>query len=115
MITNRNSAVIKSQGKKSHKNIYQQQLEDNGTKKDEGEDKDDNNTPQTMWTEIPHCTQFEYRLGHNAVPNCAMPYLVALIMTGPEFLEDSENNLINPWPERNSMALDKMMIKIWNK
>ena len=44
-----------------------------------------------------------------------MPYLVALMMTGPEFSEDPENDQINPWPERNPMALDKTMVEVWNK
>ncbi len=42
-----------------------------------------------------------------------MPYLIMLIMTGPDVLEDPENKSINSWPERNSMALDRMMINVW--
>ncbi len=37
------------------------------------------------------------------------------MMTGPEVSEDRENEPINPWPERNSMALDRMMINVWTK
>ena len=48
MITNKNFAVIKCKNKKSHKNIYQQQVEDNSAKKDKSVDKDDNDTPQTI-------------------------------------------------------------------
>ena len=44
-----------------------------------------------------------------------MPYLMALIMTGLEFSEDPENEQINPWPKRNLMALDKMIMNVWNK
>lgn len=40
---------------------------------------------------------------------------MALMMTGPEFSEDPKNEQINPWPERNPMALDKMMMNVWNK
>ncbi len=36
-------------------------------------------------------------------------------MTGPEVLEDPENKPINPWPKRNSMALDRMMMNMWTK
>ncbi len=37
------------------------------------------------------------------------------MMTGPEALEDPENEPINPWPERNPMALDRMMMNVWTK
>ena len=44
--------------------------------------------------------------------NCAMLYIVALIMTGPEFLEDLKNNQINLLPERNPMALDRLIVEV---
>ena len=68
-----------------------------------------------MWTGVPRCTKFKSSLGHKAVLNCAIPYLVTLIMTGPEFSKDLENNQINLWPERNPMAFDKRMVEVWNK
>ncbi len=37
------------------------------------------------------------------------------MMTGPEVSEDPENKLINPWPERNPTALDRMMMNMWTK
>lgn len=60
-------------------------------------------------------TNFESSLEYKTVYNFAMPYLVALMMTGPKFLEDLENNQINLWPERNPMALDRIIIEILNK
>ena len=44
-----------------------------------------------------------------------MPYLMALIMTSPKFSENPKNEQINPWLEFNPMALNKMMINVWNK
>ncbi len=44
-----------------------------------------------------------------------MPYFTALMMTGPEVSEDPENKSINTWPERNPMALDRMMMNVWTK
>lgn len=37
------------------------------------------------------------------------------MMTGLEFSEDLKNNQINSWPEHNPMALDKTMLRVWNK
>ena len=37
------------------------------------------------------------------------------MMTGPEFFEDPENEQINSRPERNPIALEKMMMNVWNK
>ncbi len=70
---------------------------------------------RTIWTGVPRCTKYKSHQGHKAVSNCAIPYLMSLMMTGPEFSEDPENEQINSWPERNSMALDKMMMNMWNK
>ena len=58
------------------------------------------------------CTKYESSPSHKAVYNCVMPYLKALIMTGPEVSKDPENKQINPWPEHNSIALDRMMMNI---
>lgn len=68
-----------------------------------------------MWTGIPYCSKFESSPGYKTVLNSAMSYLVRLMMTGPEFLEDLKNNQINLQPEHNPMALDKTMMDIWNK
>ncbi len=34
------------------------------------------------------------------------------MMTDPEVLEYPENTLINLWPERNPMILDRMMMNV---
>lgn len=68
-----------------------------------------------LWTGISRRTKYESSLGHKAIYNCVMPYLTALMMTGPDASEDSENKLINPWPERNIMPLDRMMMNVWTK
>ena len=112
MITNRNPAVIKSKGKNFHKDICQQRVEDDCAEEDEGEDKENDDTLQTMCTRLPRCIKFESSPGHKAVLNYAMPYLVALMMTGPEFLKDTETYQINPWPNRNFIALDKTIIEV---
>ncbi len=36
-------------------------------------------------------------------------------MTGRGVSEDLENKPINPWPECNPMALDRMMMNVWTK
>lgn len=64
---------------------------------------------------IPHCIKFEFSPGHKAVFNYAIPYLIALMITGFEFLEDFKNNQINPYLERNPIALDRIMVEFWNK
>ncbi len=68
-----------------------------------------------MWIGVPRHTKYESSPGHKAVYNCVMPYLTVLMMTGLEVLEDLENEPINPWPERNPMALDRMMMNVWTK
>ena len=68
-----------------------------------------------MWTGVARRTKYESNPGHKAVYNSVMPYLMALMMTGPEFFEDPKNEEINPWLKRNPIALDKMMINVWNK
>lgn len=105
MITSRNSAVTKSRPQKSQRDAHQQQ----------GEDEDDDDTHRTIWSGVPRRTKFESNSGHKAVYDCAMPYLMALMMAGPKFSEDPENEQISPWPERNSMALDRTMVEVWNK
>ncbi len=37
------------------------------------------------------------------------------MMTGPKVSEYPENKPINPWPKRNFMALDRMMMNVWMK
>lgn len=68
-----------------------------------------------MWIGVPCRTKYEFKVGHKAIYNCTMPYLIALMMTGPKFFEDLENEQINPWPERNPMVLNKMMMNMENK
>ena len=38
-----------------------------------------------------------------------------LMMTGSNFFEDPESEQINFWLKLNPMALDKMMMNVWNK
>ncbi len=113
MISNRNSAAIKGQAKMSQREKEQIHFEDDGEQEDEGEDVDD--MFWTIWTGVPRRTKYESNPEHKAVYNCAMLYLMALMMTGTKFSEDPENEQINPWPERNPMALDKMRMNVWNK
>ena len=40
---------------------------------------------------------------------------MVFMMTGPQFFEDPENEQINPWPKCNLIALDKMIMNMWNK
>ncbi len=68
-----------------------------------------------MWTGVPRRTKYKSSPSHKAVYNCVMPYLTALMMIGLEVLEDPENEPINLWPERNPMALDRMMMNVWTK
>ncbi len=68
-----------------------------------------------MWMGVPRRTKYEFSPGHKAVYNYVMPYLTALMMTSPEVLEDPENEPINFQPERNPMALDRMMMNMWTK
>ena len=65
-----------------------------------------------MWTVVPRCTKYKSNSGHKIVYNSVMAYLMALMITGPEISEDPENEQINLWPERNPIALDKMMINV---
>ncbi len=96
-----------------------QQLEDNDHLQDlvdeNDRDEGDNGIIQTMWTGVPRRTKYKSSPGHKAVYNCVMPYLTALMMTGPEVSEDSENEPINLWPERNPITLDRMMMNVWTK
>ena len=114
MTTSRNSAATKkytSRHKKPRQNAHQR-VED-GSREDEEEDTND--TLQTIWTSVPRRIKFKSSSGHKAVLNCAILYLMALIMTGPEFSEDPKNDQINSWPERNPMALDRTMVEVSNK
>ena len=61
---------------------------------------------------VPRFTKYKSNPEYKAVYNSAMPYFMALMMTGPEFSEDPENEQINPLPERNPMPLDKMMMNM---
>ena len=65
-----------------------------------------------MWTGVPRCTKYESKLGHKVVYNSVMPYLMRLIITGLEFSKNPKNKQINPWPEYNPMALDKIMMNM---
>lgn len=49
---------------------------------------------------------------NKAIYNCTMPYFIALMMISSEVLDNLKNNLTDLWPERNSMALNKIMLNI---
>ncbi len=93
-----------------------QQQEDNDRLQDlrdeNNRDKGDNSIIQIMWTGVPCRTKYESSPSHKVVYNYVMPYFIALMMTGSEVLEDSENKSINPWPNRNSMTLDRMRMNV---
>ncbi len=114
MITSRNSAASKGRAKMFGRG--KQQQEDNDRLQDLGDeddrDKGDNGIIQTMQIGVPRRTKYESSPGHKAIHNCVMSYLTALIMTGPEVSEDPENKPINPWPERNPMTLNRMMMNL---
>lgn len=67
---------------------------------------------QTIGIDVQCHIKYESNLGHKAIYNCAIPYLIALIMTSSEFSEDPKNEQINFWPERNLMTLNKMIINM---
>ena len=113
MISNRNLAAIKGQAKMSQREKQQIQVEDDCEQEDGWEGV--HNIFQIMQTGVPRRTKYKSNLGHKAVYNSAIPYLMALMMTGSEFFEDPENEQINPWPKCNPMAQDKMMMNVQNK
>lgn len=78
--------------KSSKKNVYQKVKIDSG----EDKEKDADDTLRTICTDILCYTKIEFSLGYKAVFNCAILYLVALMITSPEFSKDPENNQINP-------------------
>ncbi len=117
MITSRNSTTSKGRAKMLGRGKQQQEendyLQDLGDEDDR--DKGNNGIIWMMWTGVPCHTKYESSPGHKAVYNCVIPYLIVLIITGPEVLEDPKNEPINLWPERNPMALDTMMMNVWTK
>ena len=115
IITNKNLAVIKSWDKKFYKDIHQQPREDNSVKKDKGKDKDDNDTLYIIWTKVPRCIKFKSCLRNEAVLDFAISYLVVLMMTSLEFLEEAKNNQIKQQPKQNPMILDRTMVDVWYK
>ncbi len=78
MVFNWNLAAIKNQAKMSWKEKQQIQVKDDGEQKDGGEDVDD--MFRTMWTGVPSRTKYKSNLGHKAVYNCAIPYLMTLMI-----------------------------------
>lgn len=47
--------------------------------------------------------------------NCSMLYLIATIITSLKFLNNLKKNQINQWPKSKTIALEKIIIEIWNK
>lgn len=64
---------------------------------------------------ISYYTKFKSSSRHKTIFNCAMSYLVVLMMTSIEFLEDLENNQIKLYPKCSLIVLDWTMIEAWNK
>lgn len=48
-----------------------------------------------MWLDIPCRIKYKSSLGQRAVYNYAMSYLIVLMITSSEVLDDSKNNKIN--------------------
>ena len=61
---------------------------------------------------IAYQTKYKSNLGHKAIYNCVISYLIVFMMTGPEILDDLENKQINLWPECNPIVLDRMIINV---
>lgn len=91
-------------------NDHEQNLKDKDNRK-----KDDNGIIKTMWIEVYRHTKYKSSLGHKIIYNYAMSFLITLIITGLEVLEDPINKQINPWSEHNSILLDRMMMNMWTK
>lgn len=64
--------------------------------KDE-DDRDENNNGicQTLQLGILHQTKYESSLEYKAIYNCATSYLITLIMTSSNVLDNQENDLTN--------------------
>lgn len=56
--------------------------------------------------------KFESSSGYKAILNYAISYFMALMMTGPEFSENSKKDQINIWLECNSMTLDRIIVEV---
>ncbi len=114
MITSRNSIANKGWAKMHGRRKQQQENNDRlqNLGDEDNRNKGNNGIIQMMWTNVPCCTKYESSLGHKTVYNWVMPYLTALMLTGPEVLKDSENEPINLWSERNLMVFDKMIINV---
>ncbi len=78
MVSNRNLAAIKDQVKMPWKEKQQIRGKDDGEQEDGGGDVDD--MFRTMWTGVSRRTKYESNPGHKAVYNCAMQYLMALMI-----------------------------------
>lgn len=44
-----------------------------------------------------------------------MPYFITPLMTSPKISKNLENKQINLWPKCNLMALNRIMIEMYNK
>ena len=61
---------------------------------------------------IPHHIKYKSNPSYKTIYSCIIPYFIMFIMIDPKVSEDPKNELINPWPKLNSMALIRMMINI---
>lgn len=100
----KHASQLKKPQQDTHKRV------EDGSRKDEK--KDNNNISETIYMGILHYLKFEYSPRYKTVCNYTMSYLVALMITTPEFLKNSKNNQINQGLEHKPIILDKTMIKI---
>lgn len=117
MITNRNLITSKSWDKKSRRRNQQKWINNdrqyNIDNKDNGNE--DNNISQTMQLGVFCCTKYKSSPGYKTVYNSTILYFTALMMTGPEVLEDPKKNQINLQPEHNPMALNRIILNVLTK
>lgn len=69
----------------------------------------------TRWLGVSYLTKCESSLRYKAINNCVISYFTVKMMTGPEISDDPENDRINPWPEHNPIALNRIILNIQTK
>lgn len=115
MINNKNLTTSKGRDKISVRRKLQQQT-DNDRQQDiedeENKNKSDDSICQTMQLGILFRTKYKSNPGYKAVYNSAISDLITLLMTGPKISDNSENNLSNPWPQCNSIILNRIILNV---
>lgn len=93
-----NLIINKSWDKMSIETKQQQRIDDDhqqDIKDEDDKNKNDNSICQTIWLGVPYRTKYESSLGYKTVYNCVIPYVTVLMITGPDVLDNLENNLTN--------------------